>query len=1080
MRRFAILLPLLAAPGWTQVRYVEGAPINLCTVRGAQASGAPRLLGPAGLALHGVYGELRYQSNFGRCYWQLELPTAYQVSGLRTFHRNVITSLGYAVKTSLVPLDEAGWAAVEPAGRFDGSLGKCQDNCSQAYSQLEFLARAARFVRLEISGHNGAETGAKGVGHADLVLGKVQVWGPNNPETSPAISLAQSAWARGSCTLNDAQGNSGDGAALVDEMEPKAGGFGNVHVAFQARGSGVTAAARNEKPASFTVTLARRARIEAVAYASVVRTRTDRPRDLRVYTCAADIGNQWVLQRELKDIAGGEYEELTFDAPVVAKRVRFDVLRVWNTQEDRNSHWSFGHLAELYVFGTALPPDLVVDFPDDALTSGLLVDATGKPRRTLWQLQRYARGTRELYIDGLDDEFAPLPAGDYKLRIVSNAGEYRNIAAIGNSGQPPTPDGHTPTGIQSVCVGADGHVFSANGWDEAGHDWHEWSPTGATVRDAQYQIRNGHPNGLPYRLAVDDQYLYVAYLSHNDGGEAGSQWLQRFSRATGKAVPWSRGFDRWGLVQVYPLPKPKNWEQPISGLAVAGGVLFVGDQRANRIIRYDAATGEKLGEFAVDAPGALAADDSGRLWLVQAGGLAVLDGTGRVLARPLTESTRFGGLSLTSDRRLLLVDRDANRLRCYRLAGLTLAQRTDFGQPARPGDAQADHFYQLLDVAATPDGGFVTVQRLPLGGSRLTQWQAGGQVAWEQLGLEFTGNGAYPADKPDLFVSSYGHRYRLDRGQETWRFDGNLYTGGYIGDWHGAPRWVKLGGRDFFCEAVGDGFVAYRLDGDRLSFCAAVGGNWPNVKGERGENGKLGQWTWADVNGDGKVDDAEVNWFKQPGQGKYAHFGMNIDTAGNLIYCDQHPHSVWLLPLTGLNAAGNPVWDWAKAKEVLPRDTSPVKFDPLMAVRTETGAIYAFGRSTLYPPDPGSGPAWMAGWVLARFAPDGTREWVRRLPNHCPGMDYVPGDRGVMLGYFAQASVYHYRADGTLIGLLRPGAPAGGQSGWLDNTASIACNVDPRDGRIDVFAEEDYAHRILWYRADDSRVTVRDVPLRLP
>ncbi len=31
---------------------------------------------------------------------------------------------------------------------------------------------------------------------------------------------------------------------------------------------------------------------------------------------------------------------------------------------------------------------------------------------------------------------------------------------------------------------------------------------------------------------------------------------------------------------------------------------------------------------------------------------------------------------------------------------------------------------------------------------------------------------------------------------------------------------------------------------------------------------------------------------------------------------------------------------------------------------------------------------------------------------------------------------------------------------------------DPRDGLIDVFAEEHYAHRILWYRID-SKIAVR-------
>jgi len=65
------------------------------------------------------------------------------------------------------------------------------------------------------------------------------------------------------------------------------------------------------------------------------------------------------------------------------------------------------------------------------------------------------------------------------------------------------------------------------------------------------------------------------------------------------------------------------------------------------------------------------------------------------------------------------------------------------------------------------------------------------------------------------------------------------------------------------------------------------------------------------------------------------------------------------------------------------------------------------------------------------------------------------------VGYFAKAIVYHYNRDGILVGPAGPGAPAAGVSGWLNNTASIACNRDPRDGKIDVFAEEDYAHRPL-------------------
>ncbi len=184
-----------------------------------------------------------------------------------------------------------------------------------------------------------------------------------------------------------------------------------------------------------------------------------------------------------------------------------------------------------------------------------------------------------------------------------------------------------------------------------------------------------------------------------------------------------------------------------------------------------------------------------------------------------------------------------------------------------------------------------------------------------------------------------------------------------------------------------------------------------------------------------------------------------------------------MIPLAGLNAAGNPTYEWSQAREVVAADSSPVKFFPLMAVRTEQGEMYAFGRSDLFPPFPGSGPAWMGGWALAKFDSAGRRLWATRLAQHCTGMDYVPGDGGVVLGYFAEAVIYHYNRDGLLVGSARPGKAAGEVSGWLDNTASMACNRDPRDGLIDVFAEEDFAHRILWYRFDDSKITVQRLPV---
>lgn len=118
----------------------------------------------------------------------------------------------------------------------------------------------------------------------------------------------------------------------------------------------------------------------------------------------------------------------------------------------------------------------------------------------------------------------------------------------------------------------------------------------------------------------------------------------------------------------------------------------------------------------------------------------------------------------------------------------------------------------------------------------------------------------------------------------------------------------------------------------------------------------------------------------------------------------------------------------------------------------------------------------MGGWTLAKFDSNGKRLWITRLARHCTGMDIIPsrdgdgGDSGVICGGF-RGEILHYTSDGVLAGTVSPGAAAAGITGLLDNTGSIAVNRDPRDGLIDVFAEEDLLHRILWYRIDDSKIT---------
>jgi hypothetical protein len=431
--------------------------------------------------------------------------------------------------------------------------------------------------------------------------------------------------------------------------------------------------------------------------------------------------------------------------------------------------------------------------------------------------------------------------------------------------------------------------------------------------------------------------------------------------------------------------------------------------------------------------------------------------------------------------KLAIADKKASQVILFDLADLTAIRKGAFGAKAKPGEAAPDRFHALFDIASGSDGTLVSVQRLPLGGSRLTRWKLAANTwkpVWDHMGLEFTGNANYASERPDQVMSTYMHSYTVSRKGDTWKYNGNGYTGGNFNrqHWHGAPRWVKLGQKWFFFLANDDGMQVYRQDGAAMHMATLVGGQYPGPKGENTE--KLGQWTWSDSDNDSQVQDAEVTWFKQPGEGRYNVMGMNVDARGNIIFCDQNTRSIQILPMLGLNARGNPIYDWSKSKEIAPADDSKDKFFPIMAVRSERQQVYAFGRSDAFAPFPGSGPAWMGGWTLAKFDKTGKRLWITRLPGHVTGMDIIPGrkagdlDAGVVAGQFSTAEIYHITPDGIVVGSVKPGKPAGGVSGWLDNTASVAANRDPRDGLIDVFAEEDYAHHILWHRIDDSTIDV--------
>ncbi|MCY3024670.1 MAG: hypothetical protein NTW87_37335 [Planctomycetota bacterium] len=733
----------------------------------------------------------------------------------------------------------------------------------------------------------------------------------------------------------------------------------------------------------------------------------------------------------------------------------------------------------------AKPAEVAFEFSLEkpATTSGGILDAQGRLVRVLWTMTETPAGKQTKTWDGRDEFGEAAAAGEYRFLVIANRGTYQNVGAIGNSGRPANDKNHTPSNLESVTVDAEGAIYTANNWDEAGADFKKWDANGKSVYDAKYQIRNGQPNGAPYAIAVDDTHMYCTMYGWNSPEWKQKAQVQKFALKDGKHVKFTKVEDKYGHIQLYEFPgkqmppdaPPSDkvlYECPLRAIAVQGPQILVVDFLGNRVLRFDKETGEAKGEFPVKQPLALALDAKGRIWVGHQHHLvSVFASEGKDGREVISDAGEIEALAFDPAGRLLVADSGAGAVKFHDVSGEKPKLVDTLGKKAQPGDRDAGCFYRLRGVAADKDGNIITIQtEPPYGGARLAKWSAKKELVWEHFGAEFVSLGNYGADEPDDFFSMSFHRYKLgDRATGAWELIGNTFAGGrkYGSDPHGVPRVLKLGQNRFYFQPSGDGVQVYRIDGKVLRLAAAIGGSDPAPDGTI-RTAKLGQWSWHDANGAGELKAEDVQWFKKQGEGKYACFGMDVDQEGNIWFGEHHTRGIWQIPLGPLDARGNPTYDWANAKQVIAKDQSPLKFEPNMAQRGDDGSIYAFGWSSKWP-SPKNNPFWMGGVTLVKYDKTGTRLWAVGLPKVCVGLDAVPGG-GCMVGVGEKAWIYHYCSEGLLIGVLKPGDAMCKQSGWMDNHASVAVNRDPRDKILDVFAEDDYVLRIGWYRVDDRDI----------
>jgi len=766
--------------------------------------------------------------------------------------------------------------------------------------------------------------------------------------------------------------------------------------------------------------------------------------------------------------------------------------------------WTFAQAAEDGKPVPAITPVIAFSYelPKDGLTSAGVFDADGKLVRTLWRLTTQPAGKYNATWGGMTDMEEPAPAGKYEVRVVLNNGVYKNVGIIGNTGTPPNELGHIQGVAVDLCVDNAGRIYTANLWDEAGHDFKVFNPDGTTAIHANFQIRNGSISGGPYAIAVDEGFLYCAVEEWPNKTGNIRQQIQRFTRDKGERAAFTdetlaKNFA--GHIQLYEqasgvIPEGADpadaalVRSPLKALAVRGDDLLCVDTQGGKILWFNKATGKKVGEFNVRLPHAMAVDAKGQVWVGhERSKVSVFSAEGKRLGTPIPDAKFVKSLKFGPKNKLVLTDSEARVVRLYDadVDGAKAKLTATFGGPAKPGDYDPKLFYKLQCAAMDGEGNLIVSQSPLTAGCRITKFGPDGKVLWDHLGLEFCTTGSYGQHRPDEMITQMMHRIALDRKTNTWSYRGTVLASdpNFVArNRSGTPRFTKIGGNEFYFQCFGDGMQAYRRGEDGLFRLAAMvggidplpDGTWSHVLPGPQRIQVMPLWSWSDTEGDGVLKPEKVTQHKELAKkGHYMVFGLNADADGNILFCNHHTGGIHELPRTGLDKRGNPTYDWNKEKILVNRDEGPAKFFPLMAVRSADGAIYALG-----PAQEGSvfpralreidGWVWMGGELLAKYNKDGQRQWIIRMPQKCNGLDVIPGG-GVVTGFFEKGDIYHVSADGLVIGTVKPGEAAGNMTGWLDNTAAIAANRGP-DGLIDVFAEDSFLHRFLWYRIDDKNI----------
>lgn len=677
--------------------------------------------------------------------------------------------------------------------------------------------------------------------------------------------------------------------------------------------------------------------------------------------------------------------------------------------------------------------------------------------------------------------------------------------------------------VEAIAVAPDGTVYANAPWDESG------SEIGVYKAGDKLAV-GGNTHGWGAAggdaIAANSTYVYAAMSIGNESNAlvgadyppANTTWFgltRRLRSNVAQGAPFASGIANSANVTknsfLRVVAAPSTADAAVRGIAATDAEVYVSDTYDSQIIVYDANTMRQLRSWAVPSPGRIAVDTDGTLWVIQ----GMQSATGPTVAHYTAQGAPIAGapvlpagvvpadIAIAPSGQLAIADDGVQQL-IWLYTKSANGQTTAAGSigtrdgifhsvKGQPGDWR---FNGLTGIGFDQAGNLYVAQNgqglRPFGsalvgqGAVLEAYKGFERMSlWRLYGLTFVDSADFDPANPAI-VYTGSKRFTLDYSKTTpgseWTYaaftldhfdypdDPALHSTRGV---RGSPMMRRFNGGlfEYALDQYSHYLYVYRFSPSTEGEIAIpsgmfaenpIPGSWP-----QGQPG-YGEWMWRDTNGDGHVDANEIT--SNPSTGSTVGDGYYwVDANGN-VWLGTPTSGIREQPMLGLDAHGNPEYDYASAKHF----PMPAPFNRIGRVLYDAAndRMYVTGFT---PQIPWDSTHWKeAGPVLARYdywsTGNPTLVYTVSLPWNTSANPQVTTVGVAVAGnYIFIAELYSQRIDvydnrsGTFVGTLTPGASVGSTSGWVDIYLGMTA-TERSNGEYDVLVEDDARAKILLYR----------------